>query len=110
MGHRTACPLGNVEAMPYRASSVWTTRIIYLHLIRAERYFRDATQSQLRTIANDAHGRCRHVANRGYHIGPLSLAFRSRRSRDEIAIAAASQAHTGGRRPFFLADSWELRL
>ena len=29
------------------------------------RTFRGATQSLLRTIANDAHGGCRHVANRG---------------------------------------------
>ena len=46
-GHRAA-PLGNVEADG-----------------AIGRIFSKATQSQLRTIANDAHGRCRHVANRG---------------------------------------------
>ena len=36
------------------------------------RTFRGATQSLLRTIANDAHGGCRHVAKRG-HTPDLSV-------------------------------------
>jgi hypothetical protein len=64
IGYRVA-PLGSVEAMASEASSVRTTRIISRHLVPAERYFRGPTLLPGRVIADDAQGRCRHVANTG---------------------------------------------